>query len=336
MRWILKKRWIALHGFRTRSPFCPRKRIQKPDCLSPRSCFDRRSVLSRYNEDPVLLHLGVILVRFLSFFLALTSFATSITFAPISKEVIETRLRSAPDNNSAREEKLKSLFEEAGCSGDAIQEQTVKDVKAPNVMCVLPGESTSVIAVTAHFDHVDKGRGIVDNWSGASMLPSIFQSLRDTKRRHTIRFIGFTGEEKGLLGSRYYVEHLTKDQRVEIKAAVNIDSLGLSSTKVEITRGDPALIQALVTVARNLDLPVSGMNVHAVGRSDSDSFQDRHIPTVAVHSVTNETLAVLHTERDQMEAIKLDDYYASYRLMAAYVAYLDAALGAQPEAPAAH
>ena len=34
-----------------------------------------------------------------------------------------------------------------------------------------------VIVLTSHNDKVDVGDGVVDNWSGASLLPSLFQSL---------------------------------------------------------------------------------------------------------------------------------------------------------------
>ncbi len=83
------------------------------------------------------------------------------------------------------------------------------------------------------------------------------------------------------------------------------------------------MANALALVATTFKMPLSVVNVHLVGRSDSDSFQDRHVPTLNIHSLTNETFPILHTRRDRMEAIQLDDYYDSYRLMSIYLAYLD-------------
>ncbi len=60
------------------------------------------------------------------------------------------------------------------------------------MICVLPGNSEKVIIVGAHFDHVSDGSGVVDNWSGASLLPSLYQALKDHPRKHTFIFIGFT------------------------------------------------------------------------------------------------------------------------------------------------
>ena len=119
------------------------------------------------------------------------------------------------------------------------------------------------------------------------------------------------------------MHELSKEARGNIQAMVNLDSLGLTSTKMELDRADKKLTNALATVAHGLKLPVSVMNAHAVGRSDSDSFEDAKIPTINIHSVTTETFPILHSPRDQMSAIHLDDYYDTYLLVRAYLAYLD-------------
>ena len=168
------------------------------------------------------------------------------------------------------------MFEEAGCTGDNLTEQRVKHAQAPNVICTLPGNTGSQIIVGAHFDFVDRGKGVVDNWSGCSLLPSLFQSLKETPRRHTFIFIGFTNEEEGLVGSSFYVHQLSKEARANIAAMVNLDSLGLSPTKMDLA--GKKLAQALLTVAHRSKLPLSMMNVRNLGRSDSDSFQDRQNP----------------------------------------------------------
>lgn len=78
------------------------------------------------------------------------------------------------------------------------------------------GESPETIVVGAHFDHISAGSGVVDNWSGASLLPSLVQSLNNAPRHHTFVFIGFAGEEQGLIGSDYYVHHLLPRERSAI------------------------------------------------------------------------------------------------------------------------
>ncbi len=257
--------------------------------------------------------------------LAIALFATSLAihFATVPREDVERRLRSFENTNFKRELQLRSLFEEAGCKGDNLTEQRVKHAQAPNVICTLPGSTGSVIVVGAHFDFVDAGQGVVDNWSGCSLLPSFFQSLKPFPRKHTYVFIGFTNEEEGLVGSKFYLHELGKEGRANIEAMVNLDSLGLTPTKIELDRADKKLANAFAGVAGSLKLPFSVVNVHGVGLSDSDSFEDAKIPTINIHSVTTMTFPILHSPRDQMRAIHLDDYYDTYLLVRAYLAYLD-------------
>jgi len=248
---------------------------------------------------------------------------TSIEYTTVSKDVIERNLNAVENSNLKREQKLYSMFEEAGCAGDRLREQPLKHVKSPNIICTLPGETESVILVGAHTDFVDRGKGVVDNWSGCSMLPALFISLKAVARRHTFVFAGFTDEELGLVGSKFYVRELGKAGLEKINAVVNLDSLGTGPTKFEMDRADQSMAEALLRVASTFKLSLSVMNAHKIGRSDSDSFQDHKVPTINIHSLTQETWPILHTRRDQMDAIHFDDYYDSYLLVRAYLAYLD-------------
>src|SRR5580765_6942487 len=100
----------------------------------------------------------------------------SIQYGTVPRPEIERRLNAAEQNNAKREQKLRELFEESGCSGEYLAEKPVKHVKVPNVVCTLAGTTDSVIVVGGHFDFVDAGKGVVDNWSGCSMLPSLYLS----------------------------------------------------------------------------------------------------------------------------------------------------------------
>jgi Peptidase family M28 len=95
----------------------------------------------------------------------------------VHRQTVEERIKAYRGNDSKREATLKGFFESAGCKGDQLSEQPVKGSKEPNLLCVLQGDSDSVILVGAHYDHVDSGDGVVDNWSGASLLPAFFNPL---------------------------------------------------------------------------------------------------------------------------------------------------------------
>ena len=161
--------------------------------------------------------------------------AQDVPYKPVSREVIEARLGKYSGDDKQRGETLKRMFAEAGCDDQHLSEQPVKGSKLPNVICILPGSSDKIIIVGAHFDHVSEGDGVVDNWSGASVLPSLYESVRIVPRKHTYIFIGFTDEEQGELGSRFYVRHMSKDQVAGSDAMVNLDTLGLGPAEMWVT-----------------------------------------------------------------------------------------------------
>ncbi|MGI9101970.1 MAG: M28 family metallopeptidase [Terriglobales bacterium] len=266
-------------------------------------------------------------VAFLALFLASVLLrAQSAEFKPVTREAIESRLQRYRGKNPERESTLKQMFAEVGCDGH-VSEQPVKHANSPNIICALPGTGDRFIVVGAHYDYVSAGAGVVDNWSGASLLPSLYEAINIRPRQHTYIFIGFTDEEKGEVGSHFYVKQMTAEEVAKTDAMVNMDTLGLAPTEIWLSHSDKFLAEVLVYVAGQLKLPLSAVNVDQVGSSDSEQFAARNMPRITVHSLTQKTWdeRILHTSKDQFSAIHLDDYYQSYDLIAAYLAVLDTA-----------
>ena len=249
--------------------------------------------------------------------------ARTSTYGVVRQSTIQQRIDQYKGNDTVRASTLVHLFTESGCPAAQLTQQQVPDRHEPNVLCVLPGTTAETIVVGAHFDHVDAGDGIIDNWSGASLLPSLLQSLSTAKHRHTFIFVGFTGEEAGLVGSAFYVKHLSPEEVSTIEAMINLDTLGLGPTKVWIGQSDPRLVSGLTYLSRTMDLPLEGMNLDGYGLSDEESFIRDRICTLTIHSITAETMHVLHRPADNPSALRIDDYYATYRLLAAYLNILD-------------
>jgi putative aminopeptidase FrvX len=270
------------------------------------------------------------------FGLALTSAgAQTIRVGLVPREAVEERLREYSGTNSERGARLKRMFGDAGC-GENVSEQPVKFSKVPNVICVLPGISDRVIIVGAHFDRVPASAGVADNWSGASLLPSLYESVKIEPRHHTYIFIGFTDEEKGLVGSRFYARKMTPEQVAATDAMINLDTLGLAPTEVWESRSDIRLTKALIGVANYMKVPIGGVNFERVGSTDSESFKARKIPRITIHSLTQKSFnaGILHTRKDKLSVMKLDDYFDTYHLVAGYLVYLDHLLaGPESEPP---
>ena len=194
------------------------------------------------------------------------------------------------------------------------------------MICTLTGEEASTIVVGGHFDYADRGSGIVDDWSGASLLPSLYEALKAQKRKHTYVFVAFAAEERGLIGSTYFVKNLSREEKSSLRAFVNLECLGMTSAKVLTHRSTPGLVDRLVEIASATKMPLQGVNVEKVGDDDTHPFAEARLPVITIHSVTQETLPILHSAHDQVGAVHPDDYYDAYRLVAFFLAYLDVRL----------
>src|SRR5882724_5794782 len=117
-------------------------------------------------------------------------FAEKLELDLVVETLVKDRLESGGVGARQRQATIRNLFNEAGCS---VEEQRI-DKNSGNVICTPPGQTTSTIVVGGHFDFADHGKGIVDDWSGASLLPSLYQALKSRPRRHTYVFVAFAAE----------------------------------------------------------------------------------------------------------------------------------------------
>lgn len=114
----------------------------------------------------------------------------------------------------------------------------IKKYKTRNVFSIIPGSSDSVIAFTAHYDHLGElGNAIFcganDNASGVAMLLDLYKTFCTIKPKYTIAFIFFTGEEVGLVGSQYFVNNSLIPLN-KIKFLLNMDILGSGEDGITI------------------------------------------------------------------------------------------------------
>ena len=83
------------------------------------------------------------------------------------------------------------------------------------------------MVVGGHLDSVYTGPGINDDGSGVSTMLETAEEMHELgiTPRNKVRFIFFSGEEQGLLGSDYYVSQLTKGQIKDISVMLDFDML---------------------------------------------------------------------------------------------------------------
>jgi Zn-dependent M28 family amino/carboxypeptidase len=120
-------------------------------------------------------------------------------------------------------------------------ENSVREIRSANVLGVLQGGDPELkaehVVVTAHFDHLGRGRprgdddiynGAVDNSTGCAGLLALARACAalPERPRRSILFLAVTAEESGLLGSLFYAENPTVPSK-QIVANFNIDGLNI-------------------------------------------------------------------------------------------------------------
>ena len=94
-----------------------------------------------------------------------------------------------------------------------------------NLICSKQGASDRVIVVGADYDCVEQTFGTDDNASGVGVLLELASIYSTKESPYTIRFILFSAEEPGCLGSQYYVDNLSQEERDRIACMINIDTI---------------------------------------------------------------------------------------------------------------
>jgi len=84
------------------------------------------------------------------------------------------------------------------------------------------GDKNHVVVVDAHLDAI-YGAGMLDNASGSATILEIAQQMKNVNPLNKLRFIWFGGEELGLLGSEYYVDSLSSNERSHIGYDLDAD-----------------------------------------------------------------------------------------------------------------
>ncbi len=167
--------------------------------------------------------------------------------------------------------------------------------KGHNVIGFIDNNSPNTVVIGAHLDHLGYGsegslyrgepaihNGADDNASGVAALIELSKFVQAAGlKRSNYLFIGFSGEEKGLLGSNYFVKNPTVDLKT-INYMINMDMLGrLNSENMLIVNGTgtaerwKAVLDSSLTPGLKVKETDSG-----VGPSDHTSFYLQNIPVL--------------------------------------------------------
>lgn len=200
--------------------------------------------------------------------------------------------------------------------------------KVPNVVGLLPGTDKRLknqyIIIGAHFDHVGQNLngtfnpGGLDNASGVAAMLEIARVLKENKAAPSrpVLFIAFNGEEGGLLGSEYYVDHPVYP--IDNSVMICLDMVG-SSEKL------PLMI--IGAEANKLDLQVrmydlcKELGIEARkeigGGSDHESFASRGVNSVLL--INGDFNNGYHSPEDTSEDVDKDRLEEVVKLVLHYM-----------------
>ena len=177
-----------------------------------------------------------------------------------------------------------------------------KTVESANLVAELPGSDPKLkneyVVLSAHLDHLGIGEpingdriynGAMDNASGSAVLLDLIASLKKSpkKLKRSLLFVFVTGEEKGLLGSRYFTTHPTVKPGSMI-ANINIDMfLPIVPLKVLTVYGlaESEMGDMARDVAQSLGVQVQAdpePQRNAFIRSDQYNFIRHGVPALAM------------------------------------------------------
>lgn len=175
-----------------------------------------------------------------------------------------------------------------------------RELESQNVVASRPGTDPTLkneyVVFSAHLDHlgiaepIDGDRiynGAMDDASGVAAMLEIANELNDAKTatKRSLLFVAVTGEEKGLLGSRYFAAHPTVEARSMV-ADLNMDMfLPIYPLKVLTVYGlnESDLGDAVRQVGRAMNIEVQddpAPERSVFTRSDQYNFIRRGVPAV--------------------------------------------------------
>lgn len=213
---------------------------------------------------------------------------------------------------------------------------TTERFEVPNVVGYVAGTDSDLkddyVVYSAHYDHVGIGKpdatgdtiynGTRDNAIGTVTVLEAAKNMAMYPTRRSALFILFAGEEKGLLGSEWYVEHSAVPLE-DIVFCFNSDNGGYNNTNLATviglhrTTAEELLIEAIESYGLEAGDDANYKEQGLFDRSDNVSFAKKGIPApsfgMGVDTFDEQLLSTYHQPADEFETVDMEYLYTFYR-----------------------
>lgn len=189
--------------------------------------------------------------------------------------------------------------------------------------------------ICGHYDDASemptvRAPGADDNASGTATVIEAARVLADYNFLYSIRFIGFSGEEQGLVGSAAYAAQAAANGD-QILGVINLDMIGYDGNNdgiMEIHAGNLSGSQAIGALvaskisAWGLPLTAQYITSGSTGASDHASFWSRGYSAILMIEDFQDFTPFYHTTNDRLSTLRQSYFHANARLAIGSLAVL--------------
>jgi Zn-dependent M28 family amino/carboxypeptidase len=194
-----------------------------------------------------------------------------------------------------------------------------------NVIAEIKGREKpdEVVLLGAHLDSWDLGTGAEDNGANSVMVIDALRAMKSLglKPRRTIRFVLFTGEEQGMLGSAGYV--IRHAAEMDGHNAVVVFDIGSGRTTGFFLNGREELRKPLEKALAGVAGLEAGENpIDGIDGTDNFDFLLSGVPNLVANQDAAPYLAQYHAESDTVDRVNPRELRANTALASALVWWL--------------
>ncbi len=175
-----------------------------------------------------------------------------------------------------------------------------------NIITEIEGskDPDEIILVCAHYDSVAISPGATDNGGGSAIALALARYFAKRSPSRTLRFVWFSGEELGLLGSQAYVEE-NKESLEKIKMVINLDVAGDpigQNSALCISEKDTVSFVSILSKEKGIPFNVK-LDIYS---SDSMPFALYGIPSINLARFGGKGTFYIHSHSDKLNYVSKD------------------------------
>ena len=209
-----------------------------------------------------------------------------------------------------------------------IKNKFIERYTTQNVLGYIPSKRKckreKFVVFTAHYDHLGMMgetatfNGANDNASGVAMMLTLMKYFSENNPKYSVLFIGFGGEEAGLIGSQYYVQNpivpLSK-----MKFLLNVDLMGTGSEGIQVVNSTehPKEFEKLKKINSKENLLKAIKPRGKAANSDHYWFEEAGVPSFFIYTLGGVTY--YHDILDRPETLPLTEFDDLHKLIVEFV-----------------